>query len=291
MKARASAKRSPPPPRRPPPMSTADPESPPGGHVPDPGTPEPDHLAGAAPRDPLLQSGCFIDPADDDAALAPGDREGQNGAAEEAEAAPISSRAPGSADGAATPQRPSSNGGAEAVPPTPENAGSADDPSSRRKTRVVLSETPDWLPAGWYVEDRVRTSGVTAGTRDKYYCDPVSHRVFRSKKEVLYFLETGFSRKKKKMENADANNDVGNSSANKAQAETSGGQRQKKAGRAPPLPPSTFDWKNCPDQVKWVLKDASTNTWIPHINNEEVPESIRKEWAAALEYLKYKSKV
>lgn len=253
---------------------SATPESP--GQVPNPDTPEPDHLAGAVPQDPLLQSGCFIDPAaaSDGETLAPGDRADQtsNGAAEEA-----------------TPKRPSSNG-AEAVPPTPENAPSADDPWSRRKTRGVLAETPDWLPAGWYVEDRVRTSGVTAGTRDKYYCDPVSHRVFRSKKEVLYFLETGLSRKKRKMENADANNDGGNSNANKAQADSSGGQKQKKASRAPPLPPPNFDWHKCPEQVQWVLKDASTNTWIPYINNEEVPESIRKEWAAALEYLKYKSK-
>lgn len=158
----------------------------------------------------------------------------------------------------------------------------------------------------------------------------MSHRVFRSKKEVLYFLETGLSRKKRKMENADANNDGGNSNVNKAvsrkllcissfsfcsllqgesrhpsdnhlcfwsfepvytqQADSSGGQKQKKASRAPPLPPPNFDWNNCPEQVQWVLKDASTNTWIPYINNEEVPESVRKEWAAALEYLKYKSK-
>ncbi|KAF8010731.1 hypothetical protein BT93_J1391 [Corymbia citriodora subsp. variegata] len=275
-------------------MSMAAPESP--GQVPNPSTPEPDHLAGAAPQDPLLHSGCFIDPAAaaDGETLAPGGgRAGRspNGATAAAEeAAPISSRAPaGSVDGAATPQRASSNGG-EAVPPTPENAHSADDPSSRRKTRMVLAETPDWLPAGWYVEDRVRTSGVTAGTRDKYYCDPVSHRVFRSKKEVLYFLETGLSRKKRKMENADANNDAGNSNATKVQAESSGGQKQKKVGRAPPQPPPNFDWDNCPEQVKWVLKDASTNTWIPYINNKEVPESIRKEWTTALEYLKYKSK-
>ncbi|KAK3409987.1 hypothetical protein EUGRSUZ_J02050 [Eucalyptus grandis] len=281
-------------------MSTAAPESP--GQVPNPATPQHDRLAGAAPQDPLLQSGRFIDPAapaaaSDGETLASGGRAGRSGrsgrssnGAAAGEATPISSRAPASSvDGAATPQRPSSNG-AEAVPPTPENASSADDPSSRRKTRVVLAETPDWLPAGWYVEDRVRTSGVTAGTRDKYYCDPVSHRVFRSKKEVLYFLETGFSRKKKKMENADANNDAGNSNATKAQAESSGGQKQKKAGRAAPQPPPNFDWDNCPEQVKWVLKDASTNTWVPYINNEEVPESIRKEWTAALEYLKHKSK-
>jgi hypothetical protein len=39
----------------------------------------------------------------------------------------------------------------------------------------------------------------------QYYFDPVSSRRFRSKNEVLYFLETGTKRKKGKlMENSDA---------------------------------------------------------------------------------------
>jgi hypothetical protein len=39
----------------------------------------------------------------------------------------------------------------------------------------------------------------------QYYFDPVSGLRFRSKTEVLYFLETGTKRKKKKlMENSDA---------------------------------------------------------------------------------------
>ncbi|KAJ6964276.1 hypothetical protein NC652_002532 [Populus alba x Populus x berolinensis] len=76
----------------------------------------------------------------------------------------------------------------------------------REKRR--LSETDvvtSWLPPGWVVEDRVRTSGATAGTRDKYYIEPVSGRRFRSKKEVQYYLETGTLKKRgKATENVDA---------------------------------------------------------------------------------------
>ena len=41
----------------------------------------------------------------------------------------------------------------------------------------------------------------------QYYYDPASASRFRSKKEVLYFLETGTKRKKKK-ENSDADADA-----------------------------------------------------------------------------------
>lgn len=42
----------------------------------------------------------------------------------------------------------------------------------------------------------------------QYYIDPVSGCRFRSKKEVLYFLETGTRRKKKQTENSDAETKV-----------------------------------------------------------------------------------
>ena len=42
----------------------------------------------------------------------------------------------------------------------------------------------------------------------QYYFDPVSGRKFRSKKEVLYFLETGTLRKRIKPENPDADTPV-----------------------------------------------------------------------------------
>ncbi|CAO2840668.1 unnamed protein product [Amaranthus hypochondriacus] len=51
--------------------------------------------------------------------------------------------------------------------------------------------TPDWLPPDWTCIERVRASGATAGTRDKYYIEPGTKRRFRSKKEVEHYLKTG----------------------------------------------------------------------------------------------------
>lgn len=57
--------------------------------------------------------------------------------------------------------------------------------------RVRIIASPDWLPAGWITEVKTRMAGSTAGTTDKYYKDPVTGRRFRSKNEVLNFLQTG----------------------------------------------------------------------------------------------------
>ncbi|XP_047319129.1 methyl-CpG-binding domain-containing protein 5-like [Impatiens glandulifera] len=69
------------------------------------------------------------------------------------------------------------------------------EPSSAQSKRpfkpVSAPERPDWLPEGWGFDFRIRNSGVSAGTYDRYYIDPVSNRRFRSKKEVEHYLETG----------------------------------------------------------------------------------------------------
>ncbi|KAI5072895.1 hypothetical protein GOP47_0013001 [Adiantum capillus-veneris] len=57
--------------------------------------------------------------------------------------------------------------------------------------RVRIIDSPDWLPTGWITEVKTRMAGSTAGTTDKYYKDPVTGRRFRSKNEVLSFLQTG----------------------------------------------------------------------------------------------------
>lgn len=56
-------------------------------------------------------------------------------------------------------------------------------PPSNKPRKAV--ESPDWLPKGWLTEIRIRESGH----KDKYYRDPVTLRQFRSRKEVLTFLE------------------------------------------------------------------------------------------------------
>ncbi|KAJ0084871.1 hypothetical protein Patl1_30925 [Pistacia atlantica] len=150
-------------------------------------------------------------------------------------------------------------------------------PSKRRPPTAPPPETPEWLPPGWLVEDRVRSSGATAGLIDRYYFDPSSARRFRSKKEVLYFLETGTPRKRKK--------GAENSNADVDKSGTKG-----KTVPAPPMPapapaPSNFDYCNAPEKIQWVLTKTSEDTWTPFIGKDKVPENTKREWAVAFTFL------
>ncbi|KAL4334641.1 hypothetical protein GQ457_07G034690 [Hibiscus cannabinus] len=145
---------------------------------------------------------------------------------------------------------------------------------SKGKRRMVPSET--WLPAGWLIEDRVRSSGATAGLVDKYYVDPSSGRKFRSKKEVLYYLETGMPPpKKKKGTETFGSEDVGTGN--------SGSNKQKKLDKKPK--PLKFDFINEPQKVDWLLADASEDFWTPFFGDDRVAEPTRHNWVAAFEFL------
>ncbi|KAM7256046.1 hypothetical protein ACFE04_011787 [Oxalis oulophora] len=144
------------------------------------------------------------------------------------------------------------------------------------KRAAPVTGDMSWLPAGWLIEERVRSSGATAGTVDRYYFDPASKRRFRSKKEVMYFLENGTLRKKKKEpESSDTGADT---------AEASGGSKTKKAKSKPTASPSpsSFVFNNVPDKIIWSLSDASKDSWTPSLpGDEKVSDSTREEWAAA----------
>ncbi|KAJ8770972.1 hypothetical protein K2173_022873 [Erythroxylum novogranatense] len=130
----------------------------------------------------------------------------------------------------------------------------------QKKSSDTSSDQSSWLPPGWIVEDRVRTSGVTAGMVDKYYFDPVSGRKFRSKKEVQIYLETGTTRKKKKgIENSDGDINPLESSSQKRKL-------------------IEFDYANPPYSVSWVITDADEDTWTPFIKGKRVPEHEKQSW-------------
>ncbi|CAA0824317.1 Methyl-CpG-binding domain-containing protein 5 [Striga hermonthica] len=67
----------------------------------------------------------------------------------------------------------------------------------RRRSMEEMSVRPSWLPEDWEMSLRVRASGNSAGFIDRYYIEPTGHRKFRSKNEVLHFLETGSKRKRR----------------------------------------------------------------------------------------------
>lgn len=131
------------------PMSTAEPET--------------DRFTGTLPPDPLLQSGCFIDPSasNGETPIKESEQPISNGEKFQASGEGAVASPPASA------QKRSSNG-EKAATLAPDSA----ETKRRRRTstgerRVASGETPDWLPPGWIVEDRVRASGATAGSIDK----------------------------------------------------------------------------------------------------------------------------
>ncbi|PRQ34084.1 putative DNA-binding domain-containing protein [Rosa chinensis] len=184
--------------------------------------------------DPLLQSGAFIDPT----------------------TTPTSDM---EETGKAQPN------GVDSVTPGTSNV-TADGSAGRAKAKGSDPQAMDWLPAGWRVEYKVRSSGATAGSTDRYYHDPVSGRRFRSKKEVLHFLETGTLKK--------------NASSDKTSVEGSASKKQRKSSTKP-RPAVNFDFFDVPAKVEWVLTDSSQWTWTPFIGDQRVPESTAKEWATA----------
>ncbi|KAE8656812.1 Detected protein of confused Function [Hibiscus syriacus] len=198
------------------------------------------------PSDPLLRPGAFID------------ANAQNQSAESSE----------------TPPNGSTPNGAQSETPVQGLDISPSSAESKGKRRLVPTET--WLPTGWLIEDRVRSSGATAGLVDKYYVDPFSGRKFRSKKEVLYYLETGMPPpKKKKGTETSGSEDAGRGN--------SGGKKQKKPDKK--SKPLNFDFVNMPQKVDWLLTNASEDFWIPFFGDGQVAEPTRQDWDAAFVFV------
>ncbi|MBA0844449.1 hypothetical protein Goarm_001546, partial [Gossypium armourianum] len=205
--------------------------------------------------------------------------------------------------------------GSQPETPSRGSVNSSSSADSKVKRRVVAPET--WLPPGWLIEDRVRTSGATAGLVDKrvietslhleklklslhkhmyelsssfyrgnemycdspYYVDPTSGRKFRSKKEVLYFLENGSPQPKRKKGTELPGSEVPSTG-------NSPGQKQKKSAKK--QKPLNFDFINVPEKVDWFLTDACSDSWTPFLGNDLVPESTKQDWAAAFTSLTVK---
>ncbi|KAE8729476.1 Detected protein of confused Function [Hibiscus syriacus] len=188
------------------------------------------------PSDPLLKPGAFID---------------ANGQI----------KATKSAESSETPPNGSAPSGAQSETPVQGPDISPSSAESKVKRRLVPPET--WFPAGWLIEDRVRSSGATAGLVDQYYVDPSSGRKFRSKKEVLYYLETGMPPpKKKKGTETSGSEDAGTGN--------SGGKKQKKPDKK--AKPLNFDFVNMSQKADWLLTNASEGLWTPFFGDDQVAE-------------------
>lgn len=204
---------------------------------------------GGIPPDPLLQSGTYID----------------------VETATPNKEVPGEEKVAdLAPATEESKMEMQTVVPEAENVTPV-----RRASRSmeVNVERPSWLPEDWRFETKVRTNGATAGTVDRYYYEPVSGAKFRSKAEVLYFLETGGKRKK-------ANTGTGSDAT---PSETPNSKKQKKSSSKKEKKKSTdfyFDSGNPPQSVCWIQTDSSADTWAASCNGNMVPDSQKQQWDA-----------
>ncbi|CAH8296705.1 unnamed protein product [Eruca vesicaria subsp. sativa] len=161
---------------------------------------------------------------------------------------------------------------ADEVNPSPSQQS---DSKSRKRSAAPLD---NWLPAGWRVEDKVRTSGATAGSVDKYYHEPITGRKFRSRTEVLYYLEHGTTPKKgsKKPKNTGSISD---------HLEGKGREKSSKKAEEQPLPPTlpplNFDFENPPEKVSWSMADAGEEAWTPFVGNDKVQDSVKRDWCTA----------
>ncbi|XP_071931535.1 methyl-CpG-binding domain-containing protein 5-like isoform X4 [Coffea arabica] len=162
--------------------------------------------------------------------------------------------------------------------------------SQRRPRRPVeeMAERPDWLPDDWKIEVRVRTSGATAGTSDRYFFSP-SGLKFRSKVEVLEFLETGSRRKKKLKSDANATvrhkclpsdgpSDQRKKTSKQASGNPSDHQKKKSKSNIRDFSDMNFDFRNPPRSLTWVQANDCPDDWLPTFSNATVPKSERTEW-------------
>ncbi|KAJ8648868.1 hypothetical protein MRB53_001891 [Persea americana] len=137
----------------------------------------------------------------------------------------------------------------EGLPPEAQNE------SERCVTSEMTPKKPKWLPEDWEMEVRTRRSGKSAGMKDRYYYDPKSHRRFRSKREVQNFLQTETIRRY---------------------------SYRTRASSAKQPSTVSFDPKNYPTKVSWVLTSFAEQLWTPHVNNEALPKSTWDSWAGAM---------
>ncbi|ESQ42420.1 hypothetical protein EUTSA_v10014530mg [Eutrema salsugineum] len=216
---------------------------------------QPGSVAGDFPPDPLLASGSFLS-----STTTAGDVTLDSSAKRRAVQGGIG--ATGSGESVRI-------GMSNGTNPSPDR--SAHQAESKSRKRAAPGDS-NWLPPGWRVEDKVRTSGATAGSVDKYYYEPITGRKFRSRTEVLYYLEHGTSKRggsSKKAENTDSHSD---------HIEGQVSNRSSRKARPPPL---KFDFENPPEKVSWSMANAGEEAWIPFLGDDKVQDSVSRDWCTA----------
>ncbi|KAL9265335.1 Methyl-CpG-binding domain-containing protein [Drosera capensis] len=110
-----------------------------------------------------------------------------------------------------------------------------------------------------------------------YYIHLETGHRFRSKAEVMSFLETGVTGQKKRTMNGAGESPLKNGSHSK---------RSRKAAPKISAAVKNFNFDDVPAKVKWELTDIHEGTWRPLLDvGVSVPESTRQQWAETFTYL------
>ncbi|CAN8254966.1 unnamed protein product [Cochlearia groenlandica] len=165
--------------------------------------------------------------------------------------------------------------GVDQTQPPPGFTAKTEESSSKKRSSPV----DNWLPPDWTAQEKIRTSGTKAGSVDKFYYEPVTGRKFRSKNEVLYYLEHGTPKKKgaKKAENGDTQQSEHSEGRGSNKRET----RPDVKAKEPPLKPLEFDFLNVPEKVVWTEATGSQESWLPFIGDYKIQESVSQDWDRA----------
>ncbi|GLJ41833.1 hypothetical protein SUGI_0866040 [Cryptomeria japonica] len=149
--------------------------------------------------------------------------------------------------------------------------------STRRLKRdVKVMDSPAWLPKGWIAEIKTRVTGSSAGSKDKYYYDPVRNKRFPSKAKVFEFLEganfTGFQTKHKAYDLSSRTSVQERTNIRPGGRGTESTFQNFSASQGT----SEIDANKIPNKVVWAL-NGTEETWVPLVNNEEINGSNMKE--------------
>ncbi|KAB5540814.1 hypothetical protein DKX38_013788 [Salix brachista] len=183
--------------------------------------------------------------------------------------------------------------------------------AKRRSSETVIDT--NWLPPGWVVEDRVRSSGATAGTVDKEWFKKLqyawpelriqSYATIEMKKHfeievrsilhqrnglylVQYYIDPASGRKFRSKKEVQYYLETGtlkkrgklteNSDADTNSAGNLKGDKNKSGAKTSFA--LNFDSFNVPDRTEWVLVNANEDTWTPFIGGKRVPLYDKEQW-------------
>ncbi|CAN0910827.1 Triosephosphate isomerase, cytosolic [Linum grandiflorum] len=175
--------------------------------------------------------------------------------------------------------------------PPPSSSSAANGASAEQsKPRARVFEM-SWLPQGWLVEERVRTSGGTAGTVDKVpkiFIDSLDLFIAICTTSILYqAVDSGPSERCRTFLRQDRSEE--NHPITPTLMLISKKKSKKPPKEAKVASHLDFNFSNAPDSVEWILADAKKGTWTPFVSGKKATDSELEVWDVTFKYLAARS--